>query len=41
MQAFCAWLGAKGSTPQAAFDAHRRLVAIHPFNDANGRTGGC
>jgi len=25
-------------TPQAAFDAHFRLTAIHPFSDGNGRT---
>jgi Fic family protein len=25
-------------TPQAAFDAHRLLVDIHPFDDGNGRT---
>jgi Fic family protein len=24
--------------PQAAFDAHRRLVDMHPFDDGNGRT---
>ena len=23
---------------RSAFDAHRRLVDIHPFNDGNGRT---
>jgi Fic family protein len=25
-------------TPNAAFDAHFRLTAIHPFSDGNGRT---
>ena len=25
-------------TPQTAFDAHLRLVSIHPFSDGNGRT---
>jgi len=33
-----AWLGGAPTTPQTAFDAHRRLVDIHPFNDGNGRT---
>lgn len=32
------WLGATPTTPAAAFDAHFRLVAIHPFSDGNGRT---
>ena len=35
---FGAWLGTVVGSPQEAFDAHRRLVAIHPFNDGNGRT---
>jgi Fic family protein len=39
MQAFCQWLDAARDTPETAFDAHRRIVAIHPFNDGNGRTG--
>ena len=26
------------ATPATAFDAHRQLVGIHPFNDGNGRT---
>lgn len=38
MQEFCAWINGAGKSPQTAFDAHRRLVAIHPFNDGNGRT---
>lgn len=25
------------SAPETAFDAHRRLVGIHPFLDGNGR----
>jgi Fic family protein len=33
-----AWLKAEPDTPDTAFTAHRRLVAIHPFNDGNGRT---
>jgi Fic family protein len=35
---FAHWLGTAADTPQTAFTAHRRLVAIHPFNDGNGRT---
>ena len=35
---FAAWIGAAPNTPDTAFAAHRRLVAIHPFNDGNGRT---
>lgn len=35
---FAAWLRVAPTTPEAAFDAHRRLVNIHPFNDGNGRT---
>ena len=27
-----------GATPEAAFAAHYRLTAIHPFSDGNGRT---
>jgi Fic family protein len=26
------------NTPETAFEAHRRLMHIHPFNDGNGRT---
>lgn len=37
MQAFCSWLTGEKDAPRTAFDAHRRLVAIHPFNDGNGR----
>jgi Fic family protein len=35
---FAAWLGAAEDTTETAFEAHRRLVEIHPFNDGNGRT---
>ncbi len=32
------WLKAAPSDPPAAFEAHFRLTAIHPFADGNGRT---
>lgn len=32
------WLAAAPADPGAAFAAHARLVAIHPFSDGNGRT---
>lgn len=32
------WLGGAAASPATAFDAHRQLVGIHPFNDGNGRT---
>ena len=35
---FSVWLRAAPATPETAFAAHYRLVAIHPFNDGNGRT---
>jgi Fic family protein len=35
---FARSLASAPATPQAAFDAHRRLVDIHPFDDGNGRT---
>jgi Fic family protein len=35
---FGAWLGQAPAVPEAAFDAHFRLTAIHPFADGNGRT---
>ena len=38
MQAFGSWLGQAPLTPDAAFEAHFRLTAIHPFSDGNGRT---
>jgi Fic family protein len=38
MREFSTWLGKSGNTAAVGFEAHRRLVAIHPFNDGNGRT---
>jgi Fic family protein len=38
MRAFVEWLQSSPDEPATAFEAHRRLVAIHPFNDGNGRT---
>ena len=38
MQALGQALGSTPPTPAAAFDAHFRLTAIHPFTDGNGRT---
>lgn len=38
MAAFGSWLETTPASPRAAFDAHRDLVGIHPFNDGNGRT---
>lgn len=35
---FARWLAASAATPETAFDAHARLVTIHPFADGNGRT---
>jgi cell filamentation protein, protein adenylyltransferase len=35
---FAAWLRCAPDTPETAVRAHRDLVAIHPFNDGNGRT---
>ncbi len=35
---FSHWLRTAPPTPATAFEAHRRLVDIHPFNDGNGRT---
>src|SRR5271163_4703919 len=32
------WLTTAADTPENAFEAHLRLVGIHPFNDGNGRT---
>lgn len=38
MHDFGLWLADTPATPEAAFDAHYRLTAIHPFSDGNGRT---
>ena len=38
MRDFGDWLRAAADTPGNAFEAHRRLVEIHPFADGNGRT---
>jgi Fic family protein len=38
MKDYGEWLGKAGPVPAASFDAHYRLVAIHPFADGNGRT---
>jgi Fic family protein len=38
METFGAWLEQSPSAPAAAFEAHFRLTAIHPFSDGNGRT---
>ncbi|HYG89478.1 MAG TPA: Fic family protein [Azospirillum sp.] len=35
---FGRWLHAAPASPDTAFEAHYRLVAIHPFSDGNGRT---
>ena len=33
-----AWLVSAPPGPETAFDAHEKLVSIHPFSDGNGRT---
>jgi Fic family protein len=38
MADFAAWLATAVPTPANAFEAHFRLVSIHPFSDGNGRT---
>jgi Fic family protein len=38
MKEYGEWLSTAGTEPAASFDAHFRLVAIHPFTDGNGRT---
>ena len=35
---FAGWMRDTLPTPEAAFDAHEKLVTIHPFSDGNGRT---
>jgi Fic family protein len=37
MLEFGTWLSSAESAPAAAFEAHFRLTAIHPFGDGNGR----
>ncbi|MES1202473.1 MAG: Fic family protein [Pseudomonadota bacterium] len=32
-----AWLAGAAPSPASAFEAHLRLVSIHPFSDGNGR----
>ena len=38
MTAFGEWLRTNPPAAATSFDAHFRLVAIHPFSDGNGRT---
>ena len=38
MKDFGEWLAGAEPEPAVSFDAHFRLVAIHPFADGNGRT---
>lgn len=38
MEAFANWLRDAERSYSTAFEAHRPLVAVHPFNDGNGRT---
>jgi Fic family protein len=38
MEELGVWLASAPSEPSAAFEAHFRLAAIHPFSDGNGRT---
>ena len=38
MRVLGTWLEAAAPMPDAAFDGHFRLTAIHPFSDGNGRT---
>ncbi|HEX3681013.1 MAG TPA: Fic family protein [Bryobacteraceae bacterium] len=38
MSDFGQWLAVAEPGPESAFEAHARLVTIHPFKDGNGRT---
>ena len=38
MEEFGNWLAVSPPSPATAFEAHLRLVSIHPFSDGNGRT---
>ncbi len=38
MDALGHWIEQAEATPAATFEAHFRLIAIHPFSDGNGRT---
>ena len=38
MREFGDWLALAAPSPMRAFEAHLRLVSIHPFADGNGRT---
>lgn len=38
MRGYGEWIAQAVSEPATSFDAHYRLVAIHPFADGNGRT---
>ncbi len=38
MRAYGEWISQATSEPVTSFEAHYRLVAIHPFADGNGRT---
>ena len=35
------WLGGSPVSPEIAFTAHRRLVDIHPFNEATAAPRAC
>jgi Fic family protein len=38
MAGLAVWLGGAPADPDTAFEAHLRLVSIHPFEDGHGRT---